>query len=168
MNNPDHISESLKNLFWVKKYLNLWCGSGIWDGKFFWSGINIQDPQHWIIVSDPRPPDEIESYFESPSATSITNRLFSCYRSPAAGEDDVIGLERWDAQRQTVGWWRAGRRRSVWPTGSGLSCRRRHRLGCCCSQTNHKVRKLPILYVRIVSRFKVPGTPSHRYLYLAW
>ncbi len=98
MNDPDQI------FFWVK-ILKFFDADPGW--KKFGSGINIQDlehliivsvPQHWIIVSVSRPPDEIESFFKYPSATSI-NRLFSCYCSPAAGEDDVIGLERWDAQR---------------------------------------------------------------------
>ncbi len=55
MNNPDHISESQKTIFWVK-YLNslVWIrdgkkiGSGIRDGEKSdpGSGINIPDPQH--------------------------------------------------------------------------------------------------------------------------
>jgi hypothetical protein len=53
MNIPDHISQSLEKIFWVKV---LWCGSGmkkivfgIRDGKNSdpGPGINIPDPQHW-------------------------------------------------------------------------------------------------------------------------
>jgi hypothetical protein len=64
MNNPEHISESLETIFWVKKILKFFhavpgsgmeknrirdpewkkCGSGI---EKFRSGINIPDPQHW-------------------------------------------------------------------------------------------------------------------------
>jgi hypothetical protein len=45
MNNPDHISESLETIFWVKilKFFDADPGSG-W--KKFGSGINIPDPQH--------------------------------------------------------------------------------------------------------------------------
>jgi hypothetical protein len=54
MNNPNHIFEVLRNIFWgVKKYLNSLnadpgfkkFGSGIWDGKNSYpgSGINIPD-----------------------------------------------------------------------------------------------------------------------------
>jgi hypothetical protein len=55
MNNPDHISESLKTIFWVKilKFFDVdpgWkkFGCGIRDGKKSdpGSGINIPDPQH--------------------------------------------------------------------------------------------------------------------------
>jgi hypothetical protein len=57
MNIPDHISESLKNNFWVKilKFFDVdrgWkkIGSGIRDGKKSdpGSGINIPDLQHWL------------------------------------------------------------------------------------------------------------------------
>jgi hypothetical protein len=40
MENPDHISESLETVFWVKILMR------IRDGKKFGSGINIPDPQH--------------------------------------------------------------------------------------------------------------------------
>jgi hypothetical protein len=61
MNNPDHISESLETIFWVKNTQILLCGSGIWDGIFesgirdgknsdTGSGINIPDPQHCIFA----------------------------------------------------------------------------------------------------------------------
>jgi hypothetical protein len=50
MNNPDHISDSLETIFWVKilKFFDADPGSGmgkirIRDPK---SGINISDPQH--------------------------------------------------------------------------------------------------------------------------
>jgi hypothetical protein len=55
MNNPDHISESLKTIFWVKilKFFDADPdpGSGIFltldpGWKKFGSGINIPDPQH--------------------------------------------------------------------------------------------------------------------------
>jgi hypothetical protein len=39
MNNPDHISESLETIFWVKNTSILLCGSGIRGGK-----IRIRDP----------------------------------------------------------------------------------------------------------------------------
>jgi hypothetical protein len=47
MNNPDHISESLKNNFLGLKYLDSF--TRIRDGKSSdpGSGINIPDPQHW-------------------------------------------------------------------------------------------------------------------------
>ncbi len=43
MNSPDHISESLETIFWVKKFkfLDADMGSGI---KKFGSGINFPDP----------------------------------------------------------------------------------------------------------------------------
>jgi hypothetical protein len=55
VNNPDHISESLKTTFWVKKYLNSLMRIldpglkkiRIRDGKFG-SGINIPDPHHCV------------------------------------------------------------------------------------------------------------------------
>jgi hypothetical protein len=45
MNNPDHISESLETVFWVKilKFFDADPGSGL---EIFGSGINILDPQH--------------------------------------------------------------------------------------------------------------------------
>ncbi len=55
MNIPDHFSESLDTVFWVKIILILWCwsGSGIRNlsdsgsgMEKFGSGINIPDPQH--------------------------------------------------------------------------------------------------------------------------
>ncbi len=52
MNIPDHFSESLETVFWVKNTYILWCGSG---SGIFWqwnrepgSGINILDPQQWV------------------------------------------------------------------------------------------------------------------------
>jgi hypothetical protein len=46
MNNPDHITESLETIFWVKipKFFDEDRG---W--KKFGSGINIPDTQHWFI-----------------------------------------------------------------------------------------------------------------------
>jgi hypothetical protein len=60
MNNSDHISESLKNNFWVK-ILQLFdpgwgkFGSLIRDGKKSGpgSGINIPDPQHCLLGTIP-------------------------------------------------------------------------------------------------------------------
>jgi hypothetical protein len=48
MKNPDHISESLETIFWVKilKFFDADPGFGILDGKKFGSGINFPDPQH--------------------------------------------------------------------------------------------------------------------------
>jgi hypothetical protein len=55
MNSPDHISESLKTIFWVKifKFFDADQGSGmekIWIRDPEWekigSGTNIPDPQH--------------------------------------------------------------------------------------------------------------------------
>ncbi len=45
MNNPDHITESLKTIFGVKilKFFDADLGSGM---EKFGSGINIPDPQH--------------------------------------------------------------------------------------------------------------------------
>jgi hypothetical protein len=43
INNPDHISDSLETIFWVK-ILNLFDGDPGWNK--FGSGINIPDPQH--------------------------------------------------------------------------------------------------------------------------
>jgi len=45
MNNPDHIFESLKTIFWVKilKFFDAEPGFGM---EKFRSGINIPDPQH--------------------------------------------------------------------------------------------------------------------------
>ncbi len=57
MNNPDHISESLETIFWVKifKFFDADPGSvmekiRIRDGKKLDPGseINIPDPQNWI------------------------------------------------------------------------------------------------------------------------
>ncbi len=57
MNNPDHISESLETIFWVK-YLNFlmriqdpeWKKFGSYPGwEKFGSGINIPDPQHYYL-----------------------------------------------------------------------------------------------------------------------
>jgi hypothetical protein len=71
INIPDHISESLKTIFWVEKYLNslMWIqirdpesfdpGSGIRMEKIRIRdpGINIADPQNWChditSVGDP-------------------------------------------------------------------------------------------------------------------
>jgi hypothetical protein len=57
MNNPDHISESLKKLFWgvkILKFFDVDPGPGIeqiWirdpRRKKVGSGINIPAPQHW-------------------------------------------------------------------------------------------------------------------------
>jgi hypothetical protein len=51
MKNPDHVSESLEAIFWVK-YLNSLMrirdpGTGM---EKLGSRINIQDPQHWILI----------------------------------------------------------------------------------------------------------------------
>jgi hypothetical protein len=46
INNPDHISESLETIFWVK-ILQFFDADPGW--KKFGSGINIPDPQHCII-----------------------------------------------------------------------------------------------------------------------
>jgi hypothetical protein len=53
MNNPDHISESLETIFWVKilvkNFMRIRDGKiPIWDSgwKNFGSGINIPDPHH--------------------------------------------------------------------------------------------------------------------------
>jgi hypothetical protein len=43
MNNPDHISESLETIFWVKILEFFDADPG---RKKFGSGINIPDPQH--------------------------------------------------------------------------------------------------------------------------
>jgi hypothetical protein len=43
MNNPDHISESLETIFWVK-ILKFFDADPGW--KKLGSGINIPDPQH--------------------------------------------------------------------------------------------------------------------------
>ncbi len=59
MNNPDHISESQKTIFWVKilKFFDAnpgfgmeKFGSGLRDGmnSYPGSGLNIPDPQHWL------------------------------------------------------------------------------------------------------------------------
>jgi hypothetical protein len=44
MNNPDHISESVETIFWVK-ILKFFDADPGW--KKFGSWINIPDPQHW-------------------------------------------------------------------------------------------------------------------------
>jgi hypothetical protein len=55
MNNPDHISESLETIFWIKilTFLNADQGSGMEKIRIrdpgwqkLGSGINIPDPQH--------------------------------------------------------------------------------------------------------------------------
>jgi hypothetical protein len=51
LNNPDHVSESLETIFWVKILEFLEWGSGIFltldpGWKKFGSGINIPEPQH--------------------------------------------------------------------------------------------------------------------------
>jgi hypothetical protein len=48
MNNPDHISESLEPIFWVKilDFFDVDPGSGM---EKFGSGINIPDPQHCYL-----------------------------------------------------------------------------------------------------------------------
>jgi hypothetical protein len=45
MNNPDHISESLKTIFWVK-ILKIFDVDPGWKKVGSGSGINIPDPQH--------------------------------------------------------------------------------------------------------------------------
>jgi hypothetical protein len=49
MNNPDHISNSLEIVFWVKilKFFDGDPGSGIRDGKNSDPGWKNSDPQHW-------------------------------------------------------------------------------------------------------------------------
>jgi hypothetical protein len=56
VNNPDHTSESLETIFWVKilRFFYAYLGSRMkkilirdLEWKKFGSGINIQDPQHW-------------------------------------------------------------------------------------------------------------------------
>jgi hypothetical protein len=49
MNIPDHISEGLATIFWVKNTYIFRCGSGM---ENFGSGIrvNITDPQHRILA----------------------------------------------------------------------------------------------------------------------
>ncbi len=47
MNNPVHISESLKNYFFALKYINFWRASGIRDEKKIGSGMEksrVRDP----------------------------------------------------------------------------------------------------------------------------
>ncbi len=51
MNNPDHISESLETIFWVKKYLNSLMRIGDEKNSDPGSGINIPDPG--INIPDP-------------------------------------------------------------------------------------------------------------------
>ncbi len=48
MNNPDHISESLKTIFWVK-ILKIFDVDPGWKKVGSGSGINIPDPQHWNL-----------------------------------------------------------------------------------------------------------------------
>jgi hypothetical protein len=55
-NIPDHISESVETIFWLKIQI-LWCGSGIfltldpgWKNSDPGFGINIPGPQHWNTV----------------------------------------------------------------------------------------------------------------------
>jgi hypothetical protein len=58
MNNLDHISESLKTIFWVKKLKFFDVDPG-WKSRIHdpGSGRNIPDPQHREIYGDyPRPP----------------------------------------------------------------------------------------------------------------
>jgi hypothetical protein len=49
MNNPDHISESLKTIFWIKilKFFGADPGSGM---EKFQIRDKHPDPQHWFIV----------------------------------------------------------------------------------------------------------------------
>jgi hypothetical protein len=54
MNNPDHISESLETIFWVK-ILKFYDADPRW--KKFGPGIrdgNDSDPGSWINISDPQ------------------------------------------------------------------------------------------------------------------
>jgi hypothetical protein len=52
MNNPDHISESIETIYWVKilKFFDADTGSGMENSNTGWkkfgSGINIPNPQH--------------------------------------------------------------------------------------------------------------------------
>ncbi len=50
---PDHISESLETMFWVKNTLILLCGAGFGIRNPFdpGSGINIPDPRHCLQCS---------------------------------------------------------------------------------------------------------------------
>ncbi len=55
MNNPDHISQSLETIFWVKilKFFDADSEFGVEknsDPEKFGSGINIPDPQHWLTA----------------------------------------------------------------------------------------------------------------------
>jgi hypothetical protein len=49
MNNPGHISESLETTFGLK-YLNSFMRIRDPGWKKFGSGMNIPDPQHWLLV----------------------------------------------------------------------------------------------------------------------
>jgi hypothetical protein len=55
MSNPDHISESLETIFWVKmlKFFDADPGWKKFDPEWkkLGSGINIPDPQHWLYSS---------------------------------------------------------------------------------------------------------------------
>jgi hypothetical protein len=55
MNNPDHISEILDIIFWVKilKFFDADSGSEMGKNSDLGSVINILDPQHWSLF-DPR------------------------------------------------------------------------------------------------------------------
>jgi hypothetical protein len=52
MNNPDHIFESIKTIFWVKilEFFDADRGCGMEKIRIrdSLSGINIPDPQHWL------------------------------------------------------------------------------------------------------------------------
>ncbi len=57
MNVPDQISESIETIFWVKNYFLSGSGSGIfltlhpgWKNLDLGSGINVPDPQHWLLA----------------------------------------------------------------------------------------------------------------------
>ncbi len=52
MNIPDHISESLETIFWVKilKFFDADPGSAMEKNSDPGSGINIPDPQHWATT----------------------------------------------------------------------------------------------------------------------
>jgi hypothetical protein len=48
MNNPDHISQSLETIFWVR-ILKFFDVDPRWKNSALGSGINIPDPQHWLL-----------------------------------------------------------------------------------------------------------------------
>ncbi len=56
MNKPVHISESLETIFWIKIFKFFDANPGSEMKKFgsgmekFKSGINIPDPQHWVVA----------------------------------------------------------------------------------------------------------------------